>query len=178
MLCRDALTVFTQFHSTASIQTRLLFGLRPNACNWACLCQVQECTQRSRVELLREQLKNVAWSSLALRLNGWRYSGPLDPQTVMKAVCGGYTSQPSECNSSQGLPTSLVTASVPFAEMLAAIFFLVSVLIGAFFFYKRHLASSVRRVLREEVMLEVQSQMADYVVMEDGHRPNQRVLSF
>ena len=39
-LCRDALTVFTQFHSTASIQTRLLFGLRLNVCSWACLCQV------------------------------------------------------------------------------------------------------------------------------------------
>ena len=38
-LCRDALTVFTQFHSTASIQTRLLFGLRLNVCSWACLCQ-------------------------------------------------------------------------------------------------------------------------------------------
>eukprot|EP00434_Breviolum_minutum_P027521 symbB.v1.2.024336.t1/scaffold2296.1/size83103/1 len=136
--------------------------------------------------MLREQLQNVAWSSLALRLNGWRYSGPLDPQTVLKAVCGGYTTgtQPSECSymNWEGVTGGVLTAglvdSVPFAQMLAALALLVSVLIGAFFFYKRHLASSVRRVLREEVMLEVQSQMADYVVMEDGHRPNQRVLSF
>ena len=87
------------------------------------VCRCVKVTLNQIARLLREQLKNVAWSSLALRLNGWRlcpqsicstsratfrmvphgsalkrtsnlnlnvsacrYSGPLDPQTVMKAV--------------------------------------------------------------------------------------------
>ncbi|CAE7743707.1 BP80, partial [Symbiodinium microadriaticum] len=66
---------------------------------------VQDCVHRNRVPILREQLKNVAWSRLALQLNGWRYSGPLDPQTVLQAVCGGYTTPPEECSTLQkGLP--------------------------------------------------------------------------
>eukprot|EP00438_Fugacium_kawagutii_P004793 Skav225649 [mRNA] locus=scaffold4659:4484:8789:- [translate_table: standard] len=90
-------------------------------------------------------------------------------------ACGENATETSEC---KGFPNSLMSDSIPFAQTIAALTLLVSALIGAFLFYKRHLASSVRRVLREEVMLEVQSQMADYVVMEDGHRTNQRVLSF
>ena len=37
-----------------------------------------------------------------------------------------------------------------------------------FTIYKKYLTSSVRHALREEVMLEVRSQMADYAPLEDG----------
>jgi len=36
-----------------------------------------------------------------------------------------------------------------------------------FHLYRRQMTKSVRQVLREEVMLEVQSQMADYSALED-----------
>eukprot|EP00439_Symbiodinium_sp_Y106_P018715 s3389_g2.t1 len=81
-------------------------------------------------------------------------------------------------------PSGVFTDPAPGASLftlLIGLLLLAGFVVAAFFFYKRHLTSSVRKVLREEVMLEVQTQMADYVVMdEDGqHRPsNLRVLSF
>ncbi|CAJ1374764.1 unnamed protein product [Effrenium voratum] len=139
--------------------------------------RVQGCVEKYRLPLLREQLQSRA-SHLGLQLNGWRYSGPLDPESVLKAVCGGFTTPPAECLEMQ--EDLHVAGGVPFPDLMAGLALLASVLIAVFFFYKRHVTSSVRRVLREEVMLEVQSQMADYVVMEDGDNrpPNQRVLSF
>mmetsp|Transcript_64681 Transcript_64681/g.152044 ORF Transcript_64681/g.152044 Transcript_64681/m.152044 type:complete len:490 (-) Transcript_64681:7-1476(-) len=150
---------------------------------------VQQCVEKNRLVLLRDQLKNLAWSHVALRLNGWRYSGPLDPQTVMQAVCGGYTAPPDECSSlrSGAAPGEVFTSGASsLGSLFVAILGLAVMLLAACFFYKRHLTFTVRRLLREEVMLEVQSQMADYVVMdEDGqhhpgqhHPANNRVLSF
>ena len=42
------------------------------------VCRCVKVTLNQIARLLREQLKNVAWSSLALRLNGWR----LCPQSI------------------------------------------------------------------------------------------------
>ena len=43
-----------------------------------------------------------------------------------------------------------------------------AMLIMALSVYKKYLTSSVRHALREEVMLEVRSQMADYAPLDDG----------
>eukprot|EP00931_Biecheleriopsis_adriatica_P044898 TRINITY_DN25737_c0_g1_i2.p1 TRINITY_DN25737_c0_g1~~TRINITY_DN25737_c0_g1_i2.p1 ORF type:complete len:486 (+),score=95.45 TRINITY_DN25737_c0_g1_i2:29-1486(+) len=158
-------------------------------CSWQVMMDVgidvpsvQDCLRKYRISFLKEQLQSVAWSPLALRLNGWRYSGPLDPETVLKAVCAGYSTVPEECASlMDSRPGFLlkVANGLSFGSFMAALFATVLLVCGVFYTYKRHITSSARKVLREEVMLEVQSQMADYVPMEDGNRPpSQRLLSF
>lgn len=146
--------------------------------------QVMHCTVINRVKFLDEQIRNVAWSPQALRLNGWRYAGPLDPETVLKAVCSGYASPPPQCDQllsgysgpSRWTGSPGVTVSI-FAW---TVLFLALILVVLFYLYRRHLTSSVRKVLREEVMLEVHTMMADYVPMQDGggRHSEQRVLSF
>lgn len=144
--------------------------------------KVDSCIRQNREEFLNDQIKNVAWSPQALRLNGWRYSGPLDPETVLKAVCSGYATTPQECSELLSGYRSMrwSTDGLTFTVFVWTIFFMVLILLVLFYLYRRHVTSSVRKVLREEVMLEVQTQMADYAPLEDGlersgHRPT---LSF
>jgi len=133
--------------------------------------KVAACIARDKDRLLDGEAVNVAWSPLALRLNGWRYSGPLDPQTVLKAVCSGYSRRPPECK-------ELLDAYAGFAPLAAYTITLDSFLVlmvllvfgmaACFLFYKRRITKSVRSVLREEAMLEVQHQMTEYALLQDG----------
>lgn len=59
--------------------------------------QVQKCYQQNFDTLLTHELLNKAWSPLALMINNWRYSGPLDPEIVTRAVCTGYKNEQEEC---------------------------------------------------------------------------------
>lgn len=52
----------------------------------------------SRRRLLNQQLRDHAWSPLAPRINGWRYSGPLEGSLVTRSVCGAYLERPEECS--------------------------------------------------------------------------------
>jgi len=133
--------------------------------------RVQECVRRNFKAFLEEQIEQVAWSPQALRLNGWRYSGPLDPETVLKAVCSGYANPPTECDellSGYSAAIRWDPPSLTITGLVTTLLIMATILMVVFFLYKRHVTSSVRKVLREEVMLEVQTQMADYVPMEDS----------
>lgn len=143
--------------------------------------QVQRCVSENFAEFLEQQLIEVAWSPQALRLNGWRYSGPLDPETVLKAVCSGYATPPGECSQMLNNRRGQSEWGFGFFTMLMITGAVVGVLAIAFAFYKRHVTMQMRKALREEVMLEVQTQMADYMPMEDkGDRgsSNRPALSF
>jgi len=134
--------------------------------------------------------REVAWSDQALRLNGWRYTGPLDPESVVKAICSSFDPSPHECTAlldsmkySRAASGVGHWAAVSFRALAWTIFLLLAVLALAFLFYKRHVTQSVRKVLREEVMLEVQTQMADYAQLQDGaeqfgRRTDSRTLTF
>lgn len=148
--------------------------------------KVKECVRANYQVFLDEQVAQVAWSPQALRINGWRYSGPLDPETVLRAVCSSYTTVPKECQQllapyssnyfAWGMMGSGFGTMLLFAILAAAVPGVIFAL-----FYRKHITTSMRKVLREEIMLEVQSQMADYVPMDDnGHRgsPNPPALSF
>eukprot|EP00929_Paragymnodinium_shiwhaense_P031257 TRINITY_DN17552_c0_g2_i1.p1 TRINITY_DN17552_c0_g2~~TRINITY_DN17552_c0_g2_i1.p1 ORF type:complete len:567 (-),score=137.55 TRINITY_DN17552_c0_g2_i1:62-1588(-) len=50
-------------------------------------------------EKLKYQLNHVAWSSSAVRINGWRYKGKLDADLITRAVCDGFARKPHECKS-------------------------------------------------------------------------------
>lgn len=144
--------------------------------------KVQKCVSQNYAGYLDEQIEKVAWSPQALRLNGWRYSGPLDPETVLKAVCSGYTTPPQECTSLMtiysGSSSGWSSALSGLPSLLMVLGCTMSCLGVLFFLYKRHVTMSMRKALREEVMLEVQTQMADYVPMEDKGAPNRPALSF
>merc|ERR1712157_35923 len=60
--------------------------------------RLYQCVRQNHQAFLDDQIHQIAWSPQALRINGWRYSGPLDPETVLKAVCSGYDKPPQECS--------------------------------------------------------------------------------
>lgn len=144
--------------------------------------EVDTCVEVHRKKFLDDQIKNTAWSPQALRINGWRYSGPLDPESVLKALCSGYSVPPKECG--ELLSGIHLSSHLPGGVSLS-LFVWTSVgmafcLIFAFYLYRSHVTSSVRKVLREEVMLEVETQMADYAQLADGleRQGNRPSLSF
>ncbi|CEM00864.1 unnamed protein product [Vitrella brassicaformis CCMP3155] len=47
-----------------------------------------DCVEGEKGNELSNELSNMAWSVLALRINGWRYAGMLEAGAVTKAVCG------------------------------------------------------------------------------------------
>jgi len=135
---------------------------------------VETCFSNKAGKYLEKAAEEHAWSEMALRINGWRYRGPLDPMTVLKAVCSGYTDVPLECNDlirgvlgnlgRAFLGQSAVLSKKTFAFLMIAI---VLTSIANCFVYRRYISKLIRRQMREEVMLEVQQQMADYSKLEE-----------
>jgi len=142
---------------------------------------VARCTREKADLYLDAEVENVAWSPQALRLNGWRYNGPLDHEAVLKAICHGFREMPPECNVLLNPSRFRVFLGVAFSgvnvsTLVYCAIFLVGLVALSFYLYRRYMTTSVRKALREEVMLEVQSQMADYSVLED--RRSDKPLSF
>jgi len=135
---------------------------------------VSQCVENDWRELLSKEIVNHAWSPLALRINGWRYSGPIESSLVTRSLCGAFVNPPSECatasayfnhHGQNGLSSMGYIDYGKAFVLLAVVVILFGVLFTA---YKRYLTSSVRHALREEVMLEVRTQMADYAPLDDG----------
>ena len=116
----------------------------------------------SSFHLLQDQAAHPGWSAHALRINGWRYSGPLEASVVLKTICQGFSSVPDVCNHVPGI-MGYHGISVGMAWFLATCMLGVTLL--AFYMYRRNLNKTIRSALREEVMLEVRSQMADYAML-------------
>lgn len=135
---------------------------------------IDRCVTRHADQLLEESARHVAWSEQALRINGWMYRGALDPEIVLKAVCSGFAEPPFACQELLNgwfrrgfmLLRHRVVRTLTyntFTWLIVAICFLSVV---NCFLYRRHIVKLVNRQMREEVMLEVQSQMADYAKLE------------
>ncbi|CAE7880296.1 BP80 [Symbiodinium sp. KB8] len=138
--------------------------------------KVEECIRNTKEDKLAYQRENSAWSSDALRINGWRYSGTMDADLVTKAICAGFVSTPEPC-------TRLTTPANPFnldgvvpmpaasgvsnSQVMEVFIVLALVAVGFMYFYKRSMTRNIHTALREEVMLEVQSQMAQYKQLGD-----------
>lgn len=131
--------------------------------------KVNHCMATTRDEKLRQQRANTAWSPRALRINGWRYSGTLDADLVMRAICAGFVSQPPECSKlvepvdpfreTRGVSPAGAIDRSTFAGVLVGVSLLV---LCALCLYRRSITRQVHTALREEVMLEVQCQMSTY----------------
>merc|ERR1712228_714593 len=123
-------------------------------------------------------MMNVAWAPLAIRINGWRYAGNLEKDLVAKALCSGYTVQPPECAiilRGEDLLSNFVNEGKWNWNqiVLGSIVILASIALLTTIIMKKCFARTFRRALQEEVMLEVQSAMADYKMMagEEGEDP-------
>jgi hypothetical protein len=122
-----------------------------------------------KASILEQQTKDQAWSPLAARINGWRYAGPLEAVTVVKALCSGFMTRPQECEDLRYNQYKVVRhiTGVGFFSAVSSLCSLVASIVLLFYIYQRYLQKSVRAALREEVMLEVRSQMTDYQQMPD-----------
>jgi hypothetical protein len=131
--------------------------------------KVKQCVRSTGEEKLRHERENIAWSPSALRINGWRYSGTLDPDLVTRAICAGFVKQPDAC-------ADLVEPVNPFkvdekkqdgggvglGTFVTALLVVAGITLAALLLYKRSLTRHIHSALREEVMLEVQAQMDTY----------------
>eukprot|EP00439_Symbiodinium_sp_Y106_P020772 s5158_g2.t1 len=133
--------------------------------------KVEECIRNTKEDKLAYQRENSAWSSDALRINGWRYSGTMDADLVTKAICAGFISTPEPCTrlttpanpfNLDGVVQPPVASGVSNSQVMEVFIVLALVAVGFMYFYKRSMTRNIHTALREEVMLEVQSQMAQY----------------
>jgi hypothetical protein len=131
--------------------------------------EVDSCLSMNALKYLDEHRGHVAWSSRAVRINGWRYMGQIDADAITRAICSGYVDEPSACSS---LRLHRFTFEDQSSTMTFGTFITVVALIvlGAFAglaCYRRVLTAYVRSSIREEVMLEVKHQMTDYAPLRD-----------
>jgi len=119
------------------------------------------------LKLLEEEKENMAWSVLAIRINGWRFSGMLERNLVTKAVCSSFIEPPAPCKTllkemegslskvtnNKGVGAGPVTLILLVTLVLLMLVVIVAI---AVYFYQSYLRKSVRTALREEVMLEEQ----------------------
>lgn len=130
--------------------------------------KVEACVAQTQEHKLQQQLTFTAWSPRALRINGWRYNGQLDGDLVTRAICSGFVETPQKCKAlieprNPFLPfAQSKETGVSFSQMVEAIVATALFGICIMYFYKRALTRHVHTALREEVMLEVQSEMARY----------------
>jgi hypothetical protein len=121
-------------------------------------------TTRCSTSFLAEQAAHRAWSSHALQINGWRYSGPLDADSVTRNICAAFTEFPDECE--HAIKDKMPTISHSSFSLLWILFVLPLLALAAWA-YKFHVQKSLYRSLREEVMLEVRAQIQDYALLSD-----------
>jgi len=137
---------------------------------------VHNCVLVSAEEYLQKELHDIAWSPQALRVNGWRYGGTLDRETVLSAICSAYEQRPDECDIVQnGFFGRLYLTAHKHAQTLSTYvgiewMFVVVVVLGVanFFVHGGCRMEAFRTSLRESVMQEVRGQLSDYARLEDG----------
>jgi len=116
---------------------------------------------------LNEQRMNTAWSTRALRINGWRYVGALDADLVTRAICQGFIHTPAACKTLTAPIMSTLkdiqsSSGVGWGSFITSLMVISCLAFVALMFYKRSLQQHMHSALREEVMLEVQAQMQQY----------------
>lgn len=127
---------------------------------------VNDCMVHLGTQLLDHQIQNVAWAPLAIRINGWRYAGNFEKDLVAKAICSGYNVAPTECSNLENpiyADSSWSWSRILWYSLGSAAFVILLVIL----YWKKCFHKYFRRALQEEVMLEVQSAMADYKMLQE-----------
>lgn len=147
-------------------------GIDVSSVNW-CMENYQppECRANPTVASCKENLvvreaSHRAWSPHAVRINGWRYSGPLEPNAVARQICSAFLKWPSECEDAVNdkVPT-VGGGGVSFLTVIILFLLLTSVMAVILIAYRQLMRKNIYRSLREEVMLEVRAQMQDYTML-------------
>eukprot|EP00927_Polykrikos_kofoidii_P020694 TRINITY_DN1984_c0_g1_i3.p1 TRINITY_DN1984_c0_g1~~TRINITY_DN1984_c0_g1_i3.p1 ORF type:complete len:485 (+),score=101.38 TRINITY_DN1984_c0_g1_i3:74-1528(+) len=127
------------------------------------------CEMENKDKYLKQERTNHAWSPKALRINGWRYSGELEPMLVTRAICSAFVKQPSTCTSIlkpidpfKNDVEKVPSRGVNFGTVLGTLAGIGLISCIGLFLYKHSLTRSIHNSLKEEVMLEVQAQMSTY----------------
>ncbi|KAF4665980.1 Vacuolar-sorting receptor [Perkinsus olseni] len=121
-------------------------------------CMKDDITKRS---ILNAQVQTKAWSPSAIRINGWRYAGDLEADPIRRAICSAFTDPPSACSKYLS-PDIIYQGGVTFGTVVLILLGILAGLGIGMLIYKKFITRSLQAQLREEVMLEVKSQMAEY----------------
>lgn len=141
------------------------------------IAQMDSCVRLNSGGYLQESAHEGAWSEQALRINGWRYKGPLDAEVLLKAICSAYATPLMACTELQSgwfrrtihLFKHRVTKGLNETTFILMISGICVLSVINCFLYRRYIAKLVKRSMREEVMLEVQSQMTEYAKLDGGN---------
>jgi len=129
---------------------------------------VRQCVLRTSSEKLMQQSQDTAWSPDAIRINGWRYKGMLHADLVTNVVCSGFVTKPKECLAlevKRNPVLILEKEGITVLNFFLGIAVVVAVLTCGLCLYRRVTVRTMYSNIREEVMLEVQSQMGNYAKM-------------
>jgi len=133
---------------------------------------VNSCMMLTMTEKLRAERENKAWSPSALRINGWRYMGNVDADLVTQAICTAFIRPPPECEIIKkerdpfDVERHVIEKGVSGWVVLVTLLVIVGFFTCAMFFYKYSMSDQITRQVRDEVTLEVQSQMGEYSRMQ------------
>lgn len=130
------------------------------------VAQVRECVQERAADLLAKEKSNAAWGNTALRINGAKFSGILDPLQVSKAVCSAFETAPKVCDSLVGHAIRTLP-KVSTAAILGGVVGTLACGGLVLYLYQSYVHKSLKAALRHEVMMEVKSQMQDYERLEE-----------
>lgn len=156
-----------QFGSVCALRVMTMVGVD--------IAKVTKCISTSQDNKLENEAKHTAWSPRALRINGWRYSGMLNADLVTRAICSGFLLQPDECKTLLAPRDPKVKydggqipgGGIGFGTVLLMFVIFGALGLGGMLLYKRSLKQTMHTTVREEVMLEVQSQMSSYVKLQE-----------
>jgi hypothetical protein len=128
---------------------------------------VTQCVLTTSDKKLEHERANIAWSARAIRINGWRYSGQLDPVLATRALCSGFIVPPKECESLVQPrkifeTTNQISEGIGVGTFVMVLFVGLILIFSVLLLYKRFLQKQMHGQMRDEVMLEVRSQMESY----------------
>eukprot|EP00921_Rhytidocystis_pertsovi_P026479 GHVQ01042723.1.p1 GENE.GHVQ01042723.1~~GHVQ01042723.1.p1 ORF type:complete len:842 (-),score=122.23 GHVQ01042723.1:1004-3529(-) len=122
------------------------------------------------INLLLQSRETRAWSTLAVQINGARLSGRADPENVVRAVCAalrhkdGYRlSDCAEILTEIALEEPWATSVGISWSSIFVVILMMFIIVGlVLYLYHRRIQEQMQGNLRDEVVLEVRSQMKRY----------------
>jgi hypothetical protein len=128
---------------------------------------VADCVKKDTDSILEAQVRNHAWSPTALRINGWRYSGPHEAPVVAKAICSGYVVRPAACEKialahTPGVDNEIVEGGASAWSLVGSVMFALGLLLTGLHCHRRNMLNEVRSLYQLDVRSEVKSSMSAY----------------
>lgn len=131
---------------------------------------IQDCIDKEKYTILENERDNHAWNVVALRINDWRYSGPMSADIVTRALCSGFVSPPDSCRKLLGTEdkkqetkdNSLVQIydrPVGVGELIGALLVVILLLCCCGVVARKIIIRNTRESMRYEIMNEVNDQI-------------------